>query len=400
MSAASEPAPRLQIPEEAGTVLVRVSGPDRPGITAGLMSRLSEAEAQIFDVEQITIRGQLFLSLVVGVPCGYDLLRELLLFGWQQEMHVDFEQVDDNMVQKDLGLVVTMVGREVSPSEFGSIADEIACAGGNIERIVRLATYPVMAYEIATCGPDLDRIRSVILSRARVLDVDISVQLEGLSRRAKRLVVMDVDSTLISEEVIELIADEAGCRSEVAEITGRAMRGEIDFAESLYERVALLEGLSCDVMERVCQRVRLTPGARTFIRTLKRLGYRTAIVSGGFTEVTDHLASELGIDHAFANRLESVDGTLTGRVTGRLVDRAGKAELLRRIADLEGIPMEQVVAVGDGANDLDMLQTAGLGIAFNAKAVVQSHADTTINVPYLDAVLFLLGIHQSDIADD
>ncbi|MEZ5228131.1 MAG: phosphoserine phosphatase SerB [Acidimicrobiales bacterium] len=244
---------------------------------------------------------------------------------------------------------------------------------------------------------DVEPIRSALLTVAKDLVCDLAVHREGLGRHAARLVVLDVDSTLIADEVIELIADEVGCRDEVAAITDRAMRGELDFAASLRERVALLAGLDAARLDAVRERVTLTPGARTFIRTLQRLGYHTAIVSGGFTAVTDHLAADLGIDHAHANELEIIDGVLTGRVLGDIVDRAAKADFVRRIAAQHGIPLDQVVAVGDGANDLDMLSAAGLGIAFNAKPIVAERADTSVNVPYLDAVLFVLGISRDEI---
>ncbi len=381
----------------SGTFLVHISGVDHPGISAGLMQRLDDADATIQDVEQIIIRGQLSLSLVVEVPGDHDLLKELLLFGWQEKVIISFEAIDSDPIDRKPGLIVTLVGAHVSPAEFGAVAEEIASAGGNIDRIIRLARYPVMAFELVVSGANLADVRDHLLVRAKALDVDIAVQREGLERQAHRLIVLDVDSTLIRDEVIELIADEAGKRAEVEAITKRAMAGELDFEDSLHQRVALLEGISTDVMDRVRDQVRLTPGARTFVRTLRRLGYRTAIVSGGFTVVTDHLARELGINHAYANQLEVHDGVLTGRVTGRIVDRKGKADLLCTIAELEGVPLSQVVAVGDGANDLDMLNAAGLGIAFNAKPIVQNAADTAINVPYLDAILFLLGIRREDI---
>ena len=228
---------------------------------------------------------------------------------------------------------------------------------------------------------------------------DIAVAQAGLARRGGRLVVMDVDSTLIQDEVIELLAEHAGRAEEVAAVTEMAMRGELDFAQSLHARVATLAGLPVAVLEEVRDAVRLTPGARTLVRTLKRLGFTVALVSGGFVEVVGPIAEDLGVDHVRANRLEVVDGRLTGRVVGDVVDRAGKAAALREFAALEGLPLSRTVAIGDGANDLDMLATAGLGVAFNAKPLVRRQADTALNVPYLDAVLFLLGISREEIED-
>jgi phosphoserine phosphatase len=223
------------------------------------------------------------------------------------------------------------------------------------------------------------------------------VEPSGLHRKAKRLLVMDVDSTLVQGEVIEMLAARAGVRDEVARVTESAMRGEIDFEESLRARVSALAGLDAEALEQVRREVVLTPGARTLVRTLKRVGYLLAVVSGGFTQVIDPLREELGLDFAAANTLEVVDGRLTGRLVGPVVDRAGKAAALRRFAVDAGVPLSQTVAVGDGANDLDMIAAAGLGIAFNAKPVVREAADTAVSVPYLDAVLYLLGISREDI---
>lgn len=361
------------------------------------MDLLAGAGAGMHDVEQILIRGQLFLSLVVSVPPGRDVMKEVLLFGWEQKVEIDFELIKDEAVERVPGLVVTLIGREVSPAEFGAVATVLAKHGGNIDRIIRLARYPVLAYELLTSGPDLDAMRKDITAVADTLPCDIAVNREGLGRRAARLVVLDVDSTLIQDEVIELMADEAGCLEEVEEITSRAMAGELDFSESLLARVKLLEGLDAAALERTYDRIRLTPGARTFVRTLQRLGFKTAIVSGGFTTLVERLAADLGIDHAYANTLEIVDGKLTGRVVGDIVDRKGKETLLRKIAAEEEIPLDQTVAVGDGANDLDMLNTAGFGIAFNAKPIVQDAVETALNVPFLDAILFVLGVRREDI---
>ncbi len=392
------------------SILVRVTGPDRPGITATLMGLLSEHRCGIDDIEQIVIRGRLDLSLVVTLPSPSglgateeavrELYGELLLFGYDQKMTVDFEPVAATPSRANPGLVATIIGSVVSPAEFGAIAAVVAANGGNIDRIVRLARYPVMAFELSISGPDRPRIQEALLARANDLPCDVAVHYQGLGRRANRMVVLDVDSTLIQDEAIELLADEAGTREQVAAITERAMAGELDFAQSLATRVATLKGLDASVLDRLNRRIRLTPGARTFIRTLRRLGYRTAIVSGGFTSVTDHLVAELGIDHSHANTLEIVDGRLTGRTLGPVVDRAAKAQFVKDLAAKEGIPLDQVVAVGDGANDLDMLRTVGLGIAFNARPVVRQAADAAVNVPYLDAILFVLGMRRDEIEYD
>ena len=361
------------------------------------MHILDAGEAGMLDVEQILIQGQLSLSFVITVPSGHDLIKDLLLFGWQENMDVDFEVVTAPPLRRQPGLVVTLLGTDVTPAEFGSIASEVAKHGGNIDRIVRLAERPVMAYELIVSGEDVEPLREILLAAGADLDCDIAVNREGLSRRAKHLIVMDVDSTLIQDEVLDLLADEAGCGAEVAAVTARAMAGELDFTESLIERVKYLEGLETAAFDRVRKRVRLTPGAEKFVGTLQRMGFKTAIVSGGFGAITDPIAADLGINHSFANHLEVVDGKLTGRVVGKIIDRQGKADILARVAAEEGIPLDQVVAVGDGANDLDMLNAAGLGVAFNAKSIVQEAADASVNVPYLDALLFVLGVRSEDL---
>jgi phosphoserine phosphatase len=246
-------------------------------------------------------------------------------------------------------------------------------------------------------GADPEGLRAALSAEAAEQKVDVAVQPGGLARRAKRLIVMDVDSTLIQGEVIELLAAYAGRAEKVTEITEAAMRGELDFEGSLRQRVAMLEGLDESVLDEVRDRIEFSPGVRTLVRTLKRLDYKFAIVSGGFTQITDGLASDLGIDYAAANVLEVTDGKLTGQLIGPIIDRPGKATALRRFATAAGVPISQTVAIGDGANDLDMLAAAGLGIAYNAKPVVREAADTALNVPYMDTIAFLLGISRDDI---
>jgi len=367
------------------------------------MSVLADAGAQVQDIEQIVIRGQLTLGVAVNVPEGRDLLRDVLLFGWDQGMEVDFDIVSSTPTLAARGHVVTILGRELTPSEIGAATAAIADAGANIDRIIRLSRYPVMSYEMLVRDGDDEKLRSNLLHAAAANPgIDVAIQREGLGRRAKRLVVLDVDSTLIQDEVIDLLAAEAGCLEEVQRITQDAMEGGIEFESSLRMRVRLLGGLDEGAIDRAWANLRYTPGARTFVRTLRRLGYTVAIVSGGFTAFTDRLAADLGVHQAHANVLEIVDGNLTGELAGPIVDRERKATLLREIAAQGDVPLSQTVAVGDGANDLDMLSAAGLGIAFNAKPIVEEVADTSLSVPYLDAILFVLGIRREDVeaADD
>jgi phosphoserine phosphatase len=380
------------------TILVHVSGRDRPGITTGLLGVLADSGVELYDMEQVVVRERLTLDLLLGVGQGDDALKELLFHGFQHDLQLDFEVVEDTPSRTSMDRsIVTVIGTQLPPAALRDVTGAIADGGGNIDRIARLSRYPVISFEFVVVDGDVDRMRAHLLAAAPRHHIDVAVQRESLGRRAKRLVVMDVDSTLIQDEVIELLAVEAGCADEVGAITERAMRGEMDFTESLVERVAMLAGTPVEMLDRVSDAVRLTPGARTFVRTLKRLGYTVAIVSGGFSIVVDRLGAELKLDHAVSNELEIVDGRLTGRLLGEIIDRAGKARVLERIAAAENIPLEQTVAIGDGANDLDMLAVAGLGIAFNAKPVVREAADTAVSVPYLDAILFLLGFRRDEI---
>ena len=382
---------------DLSTILVSVHGPDHPGISAALMDVLTETGAEIYDVEQIVVRGRLTLNVLVGVDGEKATMRDLLMFGWEQGLHVDFEVVEPHSTPAQTMTVVTVLGERIGPDDFGVVARAIADGGGNIERIFRLSRYPVISYELTVSNGDVDAIREELIRSASERPIDIAIQPEGLERRAKRLVVLDVDSTLIQDEVIDLLAQEAGVGPEVAAITSAAMRGEIDFEASLRERVSLLKGLEEDAIARVSNAITITPGARTFVRTLKRMGMRTAIVSAGFTRFADALAADFGIDHSLSNTLEIVDGLLTGGLEGDLVDGPRKAEFLLEVAESEGISPSQVVAVGDGANDLEMLAAAGLGIAFNAKPVLRERADTAVSVPYLDAILFLMGVRRDHV---
>ena len=372
------------------TLLIRVSGPDQLGVSAELFEVLSEIGAVIKDIEQIVVRRRLTLDVLIEVDKSDDALKDLLLFGYQRGLQIDVEEVDGEPTEYTEQCVVTLIGRNVTPEELKLATEAISNGKGNIDRIIRLSRYPVMSYELSVNGGRMDEIRQRLLQvAADTPELDIAVQPLNLSRKAKRLVVLDVDSTLIQNEVIDLLAEQAGCGEQVSKITERAMNGELNFEESLLERVGLLQGLDELGIERAWQKLTLTPGARTFCRTLGRLGFTTAIVSGGFSIFTRRLQRELNIKHARANELEIVDGRLTGKVIGPIVTRTTKADFLHEIAELESVPIDQTVAVGDGANDLDMLSVAGLGIAFNAKPIVQDAANTTLLVHYLLSLIHI-----------
>ncbi len=388
-------------PADPETVLVTLTGPDRPGVTTQLFAALGgTAESTVLDVEQVVIRGQLVLGVLLGAADEDDVRAAATEVADRLGMTVTVSAGAAEADPRRSGRVhVTVLGLPLRPQVVSALAGRIAELGANIDRIVRLSSYPVTSVELEVSGADPGELRTALAQEAAAQAVDVAVEPSGLHRRAKRLVVMDVDSTLIQGEVIEMLAEEAGCLAEVAAITESAMHGELDFATSLRRRVALLEGLPESALDVVRGKVVLSPGARTLIRTLKRLGYEVALVSGGFTQIIGGLVAELGIDHSAANTLEVRDGHLTGALVGEIVDREGKAKALQRFAAAAGVPVSQTVAIGDGANDLDMLAQAGLGIAFNAKPLVREAADASVTVPYLDTVLFLLGISREEIEE-
>lgn len=395
----NRPEPRADVGERPKTLLITLTGKDRPGVTSTVFATLARYGVEVIDIEQIVLRRRLVLGLLVTAPRDWKPLRDAVeKVAHDLGMNVEIERgAGDNRSRPEGRSHVTVLGSPLRSAAVAAIAGRIADVGANIDRIERMARYPVTAIDLHVSGADPEKLRAILAEEASRQGVDVAVQSADLLRRGLRLIVMDVDSTLIQGEVIEMLAAHAGCEAEVARVTDEAMRGDLDFAESLVARVALLEGLDASALDTVYDELVLSPGARTTVRTLKRLGYRFAIVSGGFSQITDRLAADLGIDFAAANELEIVDGKLTGRVIGEIVDRAGKARALRRFAAEAGISEAATIAIGDGANDLDMLSAAGLGIAFNAKPLVREAADTSVNVPYLDTVMYLLGISREEI---
>ncbi|MEC3954682.1 phosphoserine phosphatase SerB [Nocardia sp. CDC153] len=386
------------------TVLVTVTGPDKPGVTSVLLAALANNGVSLLDVEQVVIRGRLTLGVLVSCPTDPEALQDQLedamaSIGMDVDVEIGASAVSGAKLSTH---AVVVLGSPVTARAFSAIARKLAAQRVNIDSIRGIADYPVTGLElmvtVPTAGAEAEtELRTALATVAAKESVDVAVERAGLARRAKRLIVFDVDSTLIQGEVIEMLAAHAGVEDEVRQVTEAAMRGEIDFSESLRQRVATLAGLDASVIDEVAEQIELTPGARTTIRTLRRLGFRCGVVSGGFRQVIEPLAHELELDFVQANTLEIRDGKLTGAVTGEIVDRAAKAVALRRFAAETGVAMEQTVAVGDGANDIDMLNAAGLGIAFNAKPALREVADAALSHPFLDAVLFILGVTRDEV---
>jgi phosphoserine phosphatase len=386
------------------SALITVTGHDKPGVTSALFEVLSGHAVELLNVEQVVIRNRLTLGVLVSAPLdvaeGTALRDEVEAAIRGVGLDVTIERSDDLPVIRDPSTHTIMVlGRPITAEAFGTVAHEVAALGVNIDLIRGVSDYPVTGLELRVSVPPGvgGQLQEVLTRVAGDVGVDVALEDYSIARRAKRLIVFDVDSTLIQQEVIEMLAARAGALDAVAAITDAAMRGELDFAESLHQRVGTLAGLPAEVLDEVAEAVELTPGARTTIRTLRRLGYHVGVVSGGFRQVIEPLAHELMLDFVAANELEIVDGKLTGRVVGQIVDRAGKAKALRDFAHQVGVPMAQTVAVGDGANDIDMLAAAGLGVAFNAKPALREVADASLSHPYLDTVLFLLGVTRGEI---
>jgi phosphoserine phosphatase len=391
-------------PPPASHVIVTVSGPDRPGITATLTGILDQMSSQLLDIEQVVVQGHLSLGMLVGLREDPGVLKELLFAARELGVSLEFKPVDKLAPPraKEQRYVVTALGPSLGARELHALSKTLAEHDGNIAKISRLSMGALRSVEFQVDlphGRDPAPLQEALLRLAMRSSFDVALQREGLFRRSKRLVVMDMDSTLIPIEVIDELARAHGVVEQVAAVTERAMAGEIDYDDALRARLALLKGMDVSVLERLAADLPLTEGAERLIRVLKRLGYRTAVISGGFSIAADSLKARLGIDYAYSNTLEVKGGKLTGSVVGPIVNGKRKAELLETIAQAEGVLLDQVIAVGDGANDLPMLEKAGLGIAFRAKQKLREAADTSISTGGLDSILYLLGISAQELEE-
>lgn len=397
-------------------VLINITGPDRPGLTAAITGILARAEVNILDIGQAVIHDTLSFGILVemaGQDGMADVLKDVLFRGYELDQQVRFTPVSaDEYSRWVTGQgkprhIVTLLARRVTAEHIAQVSEITARYGLNIDHIDRLsgripeglpADQGKGCIEFSVRGEPADpaKLRAEFLTIAQQLNVDIAFQQDSIFRRNRRLVVFDMDSTLIDAEVIDELAKAAGVGDQVSAITERAMRGELDFQASFRERMALLKGLPVSVLEEIGASLRLTEGAETLISQLRRLGYKTAILSGGFSYFADQLQQRLGIDYVYANALPVQDGLVTGEVLEPIVDGQRKADLLRELAEREGISLEQTIAVGDGANDLPMLSIAGLGVAFRAKPLVKQSAKQAISTLGLDGILYLLGFRDRE----
>lgn len=397
-------------------VLINITGVDRPGLTAAITGVLAQGGVNILDIGQAVIHDTLSFGILVEIPDseqGKSVLKDILFKGYELDQQVRFTPVSEEDYQQWVGNqgkkrhIVTLLTRKVTAGQLQAVSSITAKYGLNIDHIDRLSgRMPLdtpadkgkgcIEFSVRGEAADPQALRAEFLSVAQELNVDIAFQEDSLFRRNRRLAVFDMDSTLIEAEVIDELAKAAGVGEQVSEITERAMAGELDFRASFKERLALLKGLDVSVLDSIGASLRLTEGAETLFAELKRLGYKTAILSGGFTYFAKQLQAKLGIDYVFANELEVVDGKCTGVAIEPIVDAQRKADLLKELAHKEGLRLEQTIAVGDGANDLPMLAIAGLGVAFRAKPLVKQSAKQAISTLGLDGVLYLLGFRDRD----
>jgi phosphoserine phosphatase len=395
----------VTVPPPASLVIVTVSGPDRPGITARITGILHQMGGTLLDIEQVVVQGHLSLGMLIGLKEDRGVLKEMLFAAKELGVELDFKPLETVATPRPplaQRYVVTAIGPNLGAGELHSLSTTLAEHDGNISKISRLSHGDMRSVEIQVelaRGESAKPLKEALLRLGMQSSFDVALQREGLFRRSKRLVVMDMDSTLIPIEVIDELAKAHGVAEQVSQVTERAMAGEMDYDESLRQRLGLLKGMEVSVLERLAAELPLTDGAERLIRALRRLGYRTAVISGGFSIAAEALKARLGIDYAYSNTLEILDGRLTGNVVGPIVNGRRKAELLETIAQAEGVLLDQVIAVGDGANDLPMLEKAGLGIAFRAKPKLRQAADTSISTGGLDSILYLLGISAREVEE-
>lgn len=402
------------------TILLHFSGPDHPGLTSEITRILADYRTCVLDIGQAVVHETLALGLLIEIPAGSDFgpLKDALVSKSQAlALNVRFTPITKEALNHWLALqgkdrfLITVLGRAISADALARVSAIIAAHGLNIDRIQRLSRRLSLAVHSPTANAcvemrasgsvkDEDAMRADFVALAQGMPIDIAFQRESLFRRNRRLFAFDMDSTLIQGEVIDELAKMAGVADRVVKITESAMRGEIEFKESFRRRVALIKGLPESRVHELIGRIPLSDGAERLIGTLKTLGYKTAILSGGFIFFARHLQQRFGIDYVYANELEFADGVVTGKVSGQIVDGARKAALLKEIAQREKISLEQVVAVGDGANDLPMLNLAGMGIAFRAKPLVRQSAGHSLTQLGLDGLLYLIGVRDRDLAPD
>lgn len=391
-------------------VVFHLAGPDRPGVTARIAEIVAQEGAQLVDIGQSVLHGYLTLSAIVEIPASSAALREVLFFASDLGLRLEVTKFEPASTARSehlpSGLCVTVLGQLANGHAVAAITRNMAARGMNILEIRSLSDDDLDGLELLADLPpgplvkheELAELRGQFLELGASLGVDLAVQRDDIYRRSKRMVVMDVDSTFVKGEFIDELAGLVGVKEQVAAITARAMRGELDFKSALAERVKLLEGLSMDRARELASRFELTPGAERFVRILKSLGFRVGLVSGGFDFFVEPLKQRFGLDFAFSNELEVQGGVLTGRVQGSIVDGERKAQVLRDMSKVYGCRLEQTVAIGDGANDMLMLKAAGLGIAFRAKPKLQEVADMSLNHhERLDTLLFLMGFHARDL---